>query len=423
MAALCVVAARVRVCDTIGCSARLEVTVEAPAMIGTPPVSLLLVSHSYPPVLGGSEMEAQRICSALVRRGHRVTVVCAGGPPMPDISEWVDPAGVPVRIFARRGTGRRKDCAFALAVAWTLFKERRHYQLVYFLMQGLHLATGLPVAHWLGKPVVMKVSGSSLITLMRDSWLGRLELRWLRKWARRVLILNQGMAGEAEAAGFDPHQLLWMPNPVDTGEFAPCSPPRRQDLRAQLDIPARAAVVLFVGRLAPEKELPSLMGAFATVVGRMPRALLVLVGDGPSRQALEEQARRLGLTGSVRFTGRCTATEVGQWLQASDVFALVSSNEGFPCSLSEAMSAGLASVVSDIPANTQLIDSGVHGLRARLGDESSIAEALIKLLGDETLCTRMGLAARQRILDNYSVDRVVARYEALFCEALDNPPR
>jgi glycosyltransferase involved in cell wall biosynthesis len=110
-------------------------------------------------------------------------------------------------------------------------------------------------------------------------------------------------------------------------------------------------------------------------------------------------------------------------LQVSDVFALVSSNEGFPCSLSEAMSAGLASVVSDIPANTQLIDSGVHGLRARLGDESSIAEALIKLLGDETLCTRMGLAARQRILDNYSVDRVVARYEALFCEALDNPPR
>src|ERR1039457_901572 len=127
-------------------------------MIPASKVSLLLISNSYPPVLGGSEIEAQRVCAALLRRGHRVTVVCAGGPPMPDVADWVDPAGVPVCIFARRGTGRRKDYTFALAVAWILFKERRHYQLVYFLMQGMHLATGLPVARWLGKPIVMKVS-------------------------------------------------------------------------------------------------------------------------------------------------------------------------------------------------------------------------------------------------------------------------
>jgi glycosyltransferase involved in cell wall biosynthesis len=394
---------------------------EAQAMTGMPPVSLLLISYSYPPVLGGSEMEAQRVCSALLRRGHRVTVVCAGGPPMPDVSDWVDPGGVPVRIFARRGTGRRKDYTFALAVAWTLFRERRNYQVVYFLMQGLHLATGLPVARWLGKPIMMKVSGSSIITVMRSSWLGRVELRWLQKWARRVMILNPGMAEEAVAAGFEPQHLLWMPNPVDTDEFAPCSPERRRKLRAELGMPPQAASVVFVGRLAPEKELSSLIGAFAAVVQRMPQAILVLVGDGPGRKELEGQVSRLSLSRNVRFTGRCAAAEVRQWLQASDVFALVSSNEGFSCSLSEAMSAGLASVVSDIPANAQLIDPDVHGLRAKLRDEASIAEALTRLLGDEALRARMGRAARQRVLDNYSVDRVVARYEALFREALGGP--
>ena len=110
------------------------------------PVSLILVSHSYPPVLGGSEIEAQRVCAALIRRGHRVTVLCAGGPPMPDRAQWLDPAGIPVRIFARRSSGRLRDYAFALGVAWTLITERRNYQLVYFLMQGVHVAAGLPVA-------------------------------------------------------------------------------------------------------------------------------------------------------------------------------------------------------------------------------------------------------------------------------------
>jgi glycosyltransferase involved in cell wall biosynthesis len=386
------------------------------------PVSLILVSHSYPPVLGGSEIEAQRVCAALIRRGHRVTVLCVGGAPMPDVADWLDPAGVPVRIFARRTRGRLQHYAFALAVAWTLLKERRNYQLVYFLMQGVHLATGLPVARWLGKAIVMKVSGSSIVTLMRRSWLGRLELRWLQAWAYRVMVLNEGMAEEARAAGFEPRRLLWMPNPVDTDVFAPCDSGRREEIRARLDIPAEAAVVIFTGRLAPEKELSSLIGAFREVVRRIPRAILILLGDGPSRGSLEGRAGQLGLSASVRFVGNQPAAGVPGWLQAGDLFALVSSNEGFPCSLVEAMSVGIASVVSDIPANTQLIDSGVHGLRVPVGDEACIAEAIVELLGDPESRARMGTAARRRVLENYSTDKVVGRYEALFEEALRAAP-
>jgi glycosyltransferase involved in cell wall biosynthesis len=381
------------------------------------PVSLILVSHSYPPVLGGSEIEAQRVCAALIRRGHRVTVLCAGGPPMPDVADWLDPAGVPVRIFARRSSGRIRDYAFALGVAWTLFKERRNYQLVYFLMQGVHLAAGLPVARWLGKPIVMKISGSGIATSMRASWLGRLELRWLDKWARRVMILNPGIAAEAVAAGLDPQRLLWMPNPIDTDEFVPHGPGARQDLRDRFRIPAGAGAVIYVGRLAPEKELSSLIGAFAAVVRRMPEALLILIGDGPCRQELETRAAQLGLAAHVRFEGRQPAASICHWLQASDLFALVSSNEGFPCSLSEAMAAGLPSVVSDIPGSAQLIDSGVHGLVVPVGDEARIAEAIAGLLADPESRARMAEAARRRIVENYSTAKVLDRYERLFQES------
>jgi glycosyltransferase involved in cell wall biosynthesis len=379
--------------------------------------SLLLVSHTYPPVLGGSEVEAQRVCSALLRRGHQVTVLCSGGPPMPDVSSWIDPAGVPVRIFGRRRLVR--DYAFALGVALTLLRERRRYQIVYFLMQGLHLAVGLPVARLLGKPVVMKVSGSGIITIMRGSWLGRLELRFLRRWAHRVMILNPGMAEEAAAAGLEPDRLLWMPNPVDTDEFAPCAPERRRELRARLVIEFSAPVVIFVGRLASEKELPSLIQAFAAARRDLPNATLVLVGDGPMRTELETLAAGLSLDGAVRFTGFQAGAQVRDWLQASDVFALVSSNEGLPCSLLEAMSAGLPSVVSDIPANTQLVETEVHGLHAALGSPDLIAGALHRLLLDAPLRARMGAAARQRVLAGYSIDKVMDRYEALFSETLD----
>src|SRR5450432_86534 len=383
------------------------------------PISILLVIRSYPPVLGGSEIEAQRVCATLLGRGYRVTVLCAGGPPMPEVSHWIDPAGVPVRIFGSRWPARFRDYVFAVGVAWTLLKERRRYQLVYFLMQGLHLAAGLLIARLLAKPTVMKISGSGIIPLMQKTQLGRLELHWLQKWARRVMILNQGMVEEALAAGFHPEQLLWMPNPVDTRDFAPCGREQRKELRVRLSAPSQACIVIFIGRLAPEKELPSLIGGFAVAIRHAPQqSLLVVVGDGPARQDSENQVNRLNLAAHVRFTGRQTVREVREWLQVSDVFALVSSNEGFPCSLVEAMSVGLPSVVSNIRGSTQLIDHGIHGLRVEVGEEAAIGEALSRLLADEAARSRMGIAARQRVVDHYSLDKVADRYEALFSEAL-----
>lgn len=383
-------------------------------------MSLLLICHSYPPVVGGSEMEAQRVCAALIQRGYRITVVCAGGDPMPPVRDWIDPKGVPVRIYAGHWRGALKDIVFALRVAGMLIWERRNYRLVYFLMQGLHLAAGLPVGRLLGKPLLMKVGGSGVIPLMTRSPSGRLELRWLKQWARRVMILNEGMREEAVQEGFDPNQLLWMPNPVDIDEFAPRSAGERVGLRARFGVPATAPVVLYCGRLAPEKALPSLLDAFALVVSRIPGALLVLVGDGSDRAALLEQAERIHLAPeNIRFAGHVDPGDVSSWLQCADIFTLVSYGEGFPCALTEAMSTGLASVVSDIPGNRQLIDDGQQGFLVPPGDAEGIAAAICRLLEDAPLRLRMGECARRRVTDNYSIGTIADRYEALFRETLE----
>jgi glycosyltransferase involved in cell wall biosynthesis len=117
--------------------------------------------------------------------------------------------------------------------------------------------------------------------------------------------------------------------------------------------------------------------------------------------------------------GRIDPTEIPDWSRIADVFALVSLSEGFSCALAEAMSTGLACVVSDIPANRQLIKPGEQGLLTPVGDSVAIAAAILELLRDTDLRERMGQASRQTILDNYSIELVVNRYESLILQAVE----
>ncbi len=118
------------------------------------------------------------------------------------------------------------------------------------------------------------------------------------------------------------------------------------------------------------------------------------------------------------LTGRVEPEIVCQWLKIATVFTLVSPSEGFPCALEEAMSTGLPSVVSDIPANRQLVKNGLHGILVAVGDPEKIAESIVLLLQDAPLRQRMGEAARDRIVENYSTSQIVGRYEALFQDIL-----
>src|SRR5665213_1814329 len=379
---------------------------------------ILLICDSYPPVLGGSEIEAQRVGASLIARGHLVHVICSGGPPMPPVREWTDPLNIPVGILTRRSLGRWKDIVFALEVARKIWRSKGEYDIVYFLMQGLHVATGLPVARLRRIPIVMKISGSGIVTMMRASFIGRLELKWLRKWAVRLMLLNEGMADEAAAAGFSREQLMWMPNPVNIDEFRPALPGEAAAWRRDRGIPEHACVVIYVGRLSQEKGLRGLIGGFARAANTVSEALLLVVGDGPMRPELEALAREvMPNQNRIRFTGRIDAAEVPSWLRAGDIFALTSPAEGFSCALLEAMATGLASLVSDIPANRQLIDPEAQGIAVPYDSEEAIAQALLRLFGDRELRHRLGESGRRRVVENYSTDRVAERYEALFREA------
>jgi glycosyltransferase involved in cell wall biosynthesis len=384
-------------------------------------VSILLVTSSYLPIVGGSEIEAQRVSRALIGRGHHVQILCPGGPPMPALSRWTDDCGIPVRTFGGSVPARIRGHVFALRVAWTLLAESRRYDLIYFLMPGLQVALGTLAARLLRKPFMMKFSGSNEIRRLKNSPVGRVQLRFLDLWSGAIMVLNPGMMVEAAECGLRASKLLWMPNPVDLEEFCPLAPQARSALRARLHISEQSEVVLFVGRLAPEKELVSLVRGFATVAALRPLATLVLVGDGPCREEVQSAAGALAEDGRIRFTGAVASSAVHEWVQIADVFTLVSSLEGLPVSLIEAMATGLPVVVSDIPANRQLVDQGVEGMVVETRNEDAIGSALGALLDNSETRRHMGEAARARIGDRFSTVRVTVLYETLFARLLEAP--
>lgn len=388
-------------------------------------LSILLVIPSYPPVLGGAEMHVSRLAAALARRGHYVDVITTWGPPMPDVGHWNDAAGIPVRAIGRMLPAALRARAFVVGAGVALLSRARCYDAVQVFLPGLHVVSALVAGALVGVPGAVMFGGAHEIPLLRTSRFGRLQLRVIRRLARRVVVLNAPMKDDVLGIGVDDARIVAHPCSVDPRAFAPASPEQAAELRSKHDIPQDAAVVLFTGRYVTQKALPTLIEAFAFVRRSIPRALLVLAGDGPLREQIRELAARLLDPDAVRFCGTLSPDGVREYLQASDVFAFLSSSEGIPCSVIEAMSCGLPSVVSAAPGVAQLIANDVEGMVVRVGDPRAAADALVRVLSDRAFAARLGAAARQRAIASFSSDVVAANHErmyrAMMARRPDNP--
>lgn len=179
-------------------------------------------------------------------------------------------------------------------------------------------------------------------------------------------------------------------------------------------------LVACVGRLAPVKGQHVLLEAFGRVASRHPRVRLLLVGDGPARAELEEQARRLGLDGDVRFLG--LRADAAKLFAGFDLYVQPSLNEGMCRSLAQAMDAGLPVVAADAPGPVDLLGAEA-GVLVPAGDAGALAAALERLLGDRRLRARLGEAARERAASLTREDDMVAAIERLYLALVEERRR
>jgi glycosyltransferase involved in cell wall biosynthesis len=308
-------------------------------------------------------------------------------------------AGVPFEIAG-------KSFRFDLRTAARLRRGLRNFQ-PHIIQSFLFSANTLVRLPGLAPPDTRIVISERCV----DSWKSRWQLtidRWLATRADALVGNSSSVVDFYRKLGVPPERLHTIPN------VAPAPGPRlsRAAARAQLGLPADARVIGFIGRLAPQKRLRDLVWAFQLLQQVRSDTLLVLIGDGPARESLESLASGFDSRPKITFAGH--RTDATTLLPAFDAFVLPSEFEGMSNSLMEAMQQGLPCVVSDIPANRELIRHNENGLSYPLGNSPALAKTLLKLLGDPELSKQLGQSATATITTNYSQERILALWCQLY---------
>jgi glycosyltransferase involved in cell wall biosynthesis len=182
-------------------------------------------------------------------------------------------------------------------------------------------------------------------------------------------------------------------------------------VRRRMGAEEAAAVVLYVGKLAPEKRVDRLISAFAAMRATAPGARLWLVGEGPEQRSLERLAAQLRLEGRVSFVG--TTRDVASYYAAADVFALTSDSEGIPGVLLEAAYAALPIVATDVGLVRECVIDGESALLARPHIDA-VADAMGRLVRDPELRLRLGQRGRRLVEDRFLMSDIAQRYEAFY---------
>ena len=213
-------------------------------------------------------------------------------------------------------------------------------------------------------------------------------------------------------------QYRVVPLGFDLGEFAAIDEDARTAARRRLSVPTDAEVVSTVGRLTAIKQHRLFLDAIAEAARTRPRLLALIAGDGELRRDLEDYARQRAIADRVCFLGwrRDLSTIYG----ATDVFLLTSRNEGTPVALIEAMASGVPGVSTDVGGVKDVIDSGDVGARVPDRDAAGLAASLVRYLDDPELLRRTGLRARARVVERYSLDKLVCNIAALYSQLLAN---
>ena len=192
-------------------------------------------------------------------------------------------------------------------------------------------------------------------------------------------------------------------NPIDTDTF---SPPTDE---AEDGSPVKT--IVHISNFRPVKRIYDVIKVFNLIAAAMP-AQLVFIGEGPDRSTADMQICRLGLTEKVKFLG--PLTDVAEILKNADLLLSTSESESFGLTIAEAMACEVPVVATDVGGIPEVVENGVSGFLAPVGDIQKLAEAAIRILSNPILGKTMARAARQRILDRFSIDQITDQYEALY---------
>jgi glycosyltransferase involved in cell wall biosynthesis len=249
------------------------------------------------------------------------------------------------------------------------------------------------------------------------SWYAKLKVWWVWRQvaplADAFCCVSDDIARTIRRLRAVPHdKLRVVANGIDTRPFESATDGSK--IRRQFGIPAGALVLGTVGRLVEVKRQYLLIRALAALrsLGKHANTWLLIVGDGPERQRLEELATGLGVREWTIFAGY--QSEPHLFYQAMDLFVLTSRHEGLPLALLEAWASGLGVVASAVGAIPKTVIHGQTGLLFENGDERALVETLAGLLDTPAWMNQLGRRGRAEVHARFSLGRMANEYEAVY---------
>lgn len=346
-----------------------------------------IVTETYPPEVNGVALTVQNLERGLRARGHEVDVVRPrqAGDATPLAHETlVSGAQIPRYPGMRFGFPARR----MLRDLWT----RRRPDAIYVATEGPLGWSAMRTAADLGIP-----SSSGFHTrfdeYMREYGVGFLQplaVRWMRRFhntSAATIVPTCELMEFLQGIGFD--QVTHMPRAVDVDLF---HPQRRDDaLRAEWGVGPGDLAVIYVGRIAAEKNLQLGIRAFRELQKTRPDAKYIWVGDGPERAAIARE------NPDFIFRGIQRGEDCARHFASADLFPFASHSETFGNVTIEAMASGIATVAFRYGAAREHLKDGMHGASITDRDDEAFVRAVCRIGGDDAVRIEMGCNAREAI--------------------------
>jgi len=374
------------------------------------PLRILLVTETYPPEINGVAMTTQRLVEGLRARGHWVGVVRPrqANDPMKGDSETWTVRGLPIpnypslrlglpayRLLGRLMDQQRPDLVHVVTegpLGWAAVFAARARRLP--LTSGYHTHFAQYSNHY------------------HIGWLMPWVTRWLDALHRRchaTFVPTPELAAELAARGIPNVQPVG--RGVDTGLFHPGR--RDSALRTHWGVQDDALACLYVGRLAPEKNLNVVTQAFSAIKSRNPLARMVWVGDGPALASL-----RAAHPEHI-FAGSRVGAELAAHYASADLFLFGSLSETWGNVLTEALASGLCVITYRRAAGEILIQDGKNGCTVKPDDANAFVEAAQHLASSPAKRQELGQQASLS-MSAHGWDRIIERYETALRKVSDS---
>ena len=375
---------------------------------------ICMLTWEFPPrIVGGIARHCLGLSKALAKLGHEVYVITLEFPGAP-LFEDVD--GVKVhRVLIELGHPN--------FIIWTFifnhFMEKKVAELsrsvkfdIIHIHDWLTAEAGVSSKHFLNKSLVSTVHstevGRSQGLHNPDSFLIDGIEWWMTYEAKRVIVCSNSVKWELESHFNLPHdKVTVIPNGVEISNFNLNI--NREKVKRRYGIKPNERIVLFIGRLVPQKGVDTLIKAVPLIIQRHRDAKILIAGDGWSRTYLEELAKSMGLGDHVRFLGFISDWELADLMVAADVLVVPSVYEPFGIVALEGMAAGTPVVATNIGGLSEIIEHDKTGVLVYPRNPESIAWGVNRVLSDHKYADWLVRNARRKVLEAYSWEEIAKR--------------